>query len=168
MGCAKLNVWKNIKASITLVCAALLCIFIFIPLISVCLSAVLLKITPWLISWTIFIEVSVVFDIIEWSISGALMALIIGFILKGLQVISTLWASLLVTIFYTILLLPNYFTLSTSYNPEDRLQLLLIIEAVLRIVFFWISAYGVAWFMEHQFRKSVKPIDAAIISDSKQ
>ncbi len=159
---------KNIKALITLVCAALLCIFIFIPLINGCLNVVLLKITPWLIPWTISMEVFVVFEIIAWSISGALMALLIGLILKHSQVISTLWASLLVTIIYTFLLFPSFSILLTSYKPENRAQLFLIIGAVLRIVFFWICAYGISWHIEHRFRKSIKSVDATPISDTTQ
>ncbi len=159
---------KNIKALITLVCAALLCIFIFIPLIVACLGFVLTKFTPWLIPYTIYIEVGVVFEIIAWSISGALIALLIGLILKDSQVISTLWASLLVTIVSNLLLLQSYYILITTFNPENRAQVLLLIEDVLRVVFFWVCAYVVAWFMEHKFRKPIKSVDATPISDTTQ
>ncbi len=159
---------KNIKALITLVCAALLCIFIFVPLIVACLGFVLSKFTPWLIPHTIYIEVGVVFEIIAWSISGALIALLIGLILKDSQVISTLWASLLVTIVSNLLLLQSYYILITTFNPENRAQVLLLIEDVLRVVFFWVCAYVVAWFMEHKFRKSIKSVDATPISDTTQ
>jgi hypothetical protein len=163
---------KNMKALITLVCAALLCIFIFIPLITVCFSFVFLRITPRWVPYSIYsIMLISLFNVVAFAFSGALMALLISLILKNCQVISTLWASLLVTVVYVLLyvcFMPDYFMLSTFFKPQKNVQFILITEMVLRTIFFWLCAYGVAWFMEHKFRKSVKPMDAALISDSKQ
>lgn len=150
---------KNKKPLITLVFAALLCIFIFIPYINACFMFVLRRISPGLIPFSIYILIDDIINIAAWAVSGSLMALLIGFVLKNNQVISTLKASLIVTIVYIFLRFPTYFTSLIFFQRENNAQLLLMIVAVLQIVFFWACAYGFAWLMEYKFCKSLKSMD---------
>jgi hypothetical protein len=136
---------------IAITVSSLLCICIFIPLFSALLVGGLLLITPRGVSYSRFAIYELVTQVASFGISGLLIAMVISLTSRNAKVITTLLATLLVTIAILV-----FFSNSVPLPSEafkNNAHFLLLLGAILQLLFLWVCSFLGAWFMSRKNRK---------------
>lgn len=150
--------YKNILMGVTpIFVGSILCICIFIPLFLTLSSWAQLMIPTESLSYSYLrILISCLLNVLGFSISGFLMAIVISFISRNNCIIAITIANLLVTV-AIIILLSRAIVFGTPWSFKNLFQVTLALEWFLDILLLWLCAFLGAWLMVQKRRKKILP-----------